>query len=1223
MKLQFIPIDYDYFDFQGRNYAKIIGRDEKGKRICIIDECPVYLWAILKEKISKEEIEKLTKKIQKIQLDVKGRKTRVEKVELHKKNFLSKPVQALKVFATNYKDLHDIASQIDFEEVEKRRGYDLGYTTHYIIEKKLIPLNWYEIEGELLSNSEEFGGIDMSLDVDMCVKVKEISKLKENIISEKFRPKVLAYDIETDEIALGEGEILMISLVSDNFKKVITWKGNKGTDDSIIYVKNESELIEKFIELVREISPDFLVGYFSDGFDLPYIKARAEKFNIKLALGLDESQPKFSRGVTLTGKINGIVHIDLLKFIKTAYSQYMQSETLSLNEVSKEFLGDTKKDFKFKHSSKIENHEWEKYYEYNLHDSVLTFQLFEKFWPDILEFSRVIQEPPFSVSRNGMSSNVEDYILHNLERFNEIPEKKAGYNEIGERKEREKYEGAFVFEPIPGLYENVAFFDFTSSYGSTIVTYNLSKSTFLESPSKNSYSIETGGKKVYFTKKPGFFPEMLKEIIEKRKQFKKELKENPDAIKRARSNSFKLLANAAYGYQGFFGARYYCLEAAAATAAFARKAIQDSIEKINKAGYEVIYSDSVDGKTKIIIKNGTKIYEEYIENLFEKKDYENLGKEYNSKEKIEVLTLDDKGNSVFKPINYIMRHKTDKKMFRVNFTNNWYIDVTEDHSLMGYQSSKFNSSKINKENPLNRIIEIKPEEIKTKANTIISLKRIPNENPESKDFPKEVYEFMGYFIGDGSFMRSKENQKNNKDYYLRLSLGLDKEEVFNKLITPLINQGYIKNYWWSKTRKGDLTMNGLKLIRLLSQDFRDTEGKKNIPKWLFNEKEENIASFLRGLFSADGCVMIRNKAPIIKYTSVKEDYIKEVRKLLYRVGISHSVFKENSVNKYKTEEKTFCGGTFSKNIILKNKEDFAKKVGFILERKNKLANIKTKNGQKKSIRNFEFDLQSVKEIKQIKTPEYVYDIEVEKNHKFFANYTLVHNTDSIAFLLKNTSRTQAANFLKKLNSELPGIMELEIEGFFKRGLWVTTRAGTTGAKKKYALIDEDNKIKIRGFETVRRDWCKLARVTQNKVLKLILEEGNEKKALEYTKEVVKRIKNREVKQDEILIRTQLKKSISEYKAISPHVIAAKKMKEQEIPVSEGNLIEYYIADTEGKKTKLVRDKVKLPSEKGEYEIKYYLEKQILPAVENIFQVFGINIKEIVDGKRQDDLKKWF
>jgi len=33
MKTKFIPIDYDYFDWQGRNYTKIIGRNEKGQRM--------------------------------------------------------------------------------------------------------------------------------------------------------------------------------------------------------------------------------------------------------------------------------------------------------------------------------------------------------------------------------------------------------------------------------------------------------------------------------------------------------------------------------------------------------------------------------------------------------------------------------------------------------------------------------------------------------------------------------------------------------------------------------------------------------------------------------------------------------------------------------------------------------------------------------------------------------------------------------------------------------------------------------------------------------------------------------------------------------------------------------------------------------------------------------------------------------------------------------------
>ncbi|MCH7665200.1 MAG: hypothetical protein IH936_04625, partial [Acidobacteria bacterium] len=116
----------------------------------------------------------------------------------------------------------------------------------------------------------------------------------------------------------------------------------------------------------------------------------------------------------------------------------------------------------------------------------------------------------------------------------------------------------------------------------------------------------------------------------------------------------------------------------------------------------------------------------------------------------------------------------------------------------------------------------------------------------------------------------------------------------------------------------------------------------------------------------------------------------------------------------------------------------------------------------------------------------------------------------------------------------------------------------------------------------------------------------------------RKLKSREIDKEDIMINTQLKKPLSEYRNISPHVIAARKMIERETPVSQGGMVSYFIAETREKK-KLVRDKVKLPDEKGKYNIKYYLERQILPAVENIFQVFDININEIIEGKKQTKL----
>jgi len=70
METTFIPLDYGSFDWQGRNYVKITGRDDKGKRVCVIDSFKPYLWAILKEGTSEKKINELRKK-----LSVVGRNT--------------------------------------------------------------------------------------------------------------------------------------------------------------------------------------------------------------------------------------------------------------------------------------------------------------------------------------------------------------------------------------------------------------------------------------------------------------------------------------------------------------------------------------------------------------------------------------------------------------------------------------------------------------------------------------------------------------------------------------------------------------------------------------------------------------------------------------------------------------------------------------------------------------------------------------------------------------------------------------------------------------------------------------------------------------------------------------------------------------------------------------------------------------------------------------------
>ena len=76
------------------------------------------------------------------------------------------------------------------------------------------------------------------------------------------------------------------------------------------------------------------------------------------------------------------------------------------------------------------------------------------------------------------------------------------------------------------------------------------------------------------------------------------------------------------------------------------------------------------------------------------------------------------------------------------------------------------------------------------------------------------------------------------------------------------------------------------------------------------------------------------------------------------------------------------------------------------------------------------------------------------------------DTDSVVAIIGTKTKEDVLRFLKDFNSKLPESMELELEDFYKRGVFVGRKVekGTAGAKKKYALISESGRIKIRGFE---------------------------------------------------------------------------------------------------------------------------------------------------------------
>jgi DNA polymerase I len=106
----------------------------------------------------------------------------------------------------------------------------------------------------------------------------------------------------------------------------------------------------------------------------------------------------------------------------------------------------------------------------------------------------------------------------------------------------------------------------------------------------------------------------------------------------------------------------------------------------------------------------------------------------------------------------------------------------------------------------------------------------------------------------------------------------------------------------------------------------------------------------------------------------------------------------------------------------------------------------------------------------------------------------------------------------------------------------------------------------------------------------------------------------------LAIQTQLRKSIEDYVSIGPHVAIAKRMQDKGLPVGIGSMIEYVIIEGKGKNER-IRDKARLPDEvkEGGYDAEYYIDHQIVPAVETIFNVFNIPKDEIIESKKQKKL----
>lgn len=160
----------------------------------------------------------------------------------------------------------------------------------------------------------------------------------------------------------------------------------------------------------------------------------------------------------------------------------------------------------------------------------------------------------------------------------------------------------------------------------------------------------------------------------------------------SQSNSIKVLNNTFYGQVSSFRNSFYDINIAGGITAAGRRNLKLVKGFVENKGFHIAYGDSVTADTPILCRIENKIIYRTIEDLFN--DYSDIisigEKEYIILSNPVIEVWSDQG---FTAINKIIRHKTNKKIYRIT-TQSGIVDVTEDHSLLDVNGNKISPKDI-------------------------------------------------------------------------------------------------------------------------------------------------------------------------------------------------------------------------------------------------------------------------------------------------------------------------------------------------------------------------------------------------------------------------------------------------------------------------------------------------------------------------------------------------
>lgn len=393
----------------------------------------------------------------------------------------------------------------------KIHEHDADSILQFLTEQDIRFCNWCQV---LCMNSPEKV---TSCDRELVAMSKNIHGYTSKRVA---NPLILSFDIESYSVnhmsskpdpTHPGNKTFQISCIlwrhgSDDISKYILTLGKldekkTGDDVNIIEYKNEHKLLLGFKDFLREHNPNVIIGFNIFGYDIPYLYGRAKHLNIVSEfskqgfllngegsiIAVKWSSSAFKNQSFEYLDVEGRVWVDFLPLIRRDYPNF---STYTLKAVATNILKTVHKDplsikdmwegydIVFDPKSKASISKKKKILsaiaKYCVQDSFVVLKLCIKLhsWIGLCEMASICNVSIFTLFTQGQQIRVFSQVYANCKNEYVIDSK----NYISSD---DNYQGATVVDPIPGVYNKVVPFDFSSLYPTTQIAYNIDYSTLV------------------------------------------------------------------------------------------------------------------------------------------------------------------------------------------------------------------------------------------------------------------------------------------------------------------------------------------------------------------------------------------------------------------------------------------------------------------------------------------------------------------------------------------------------------------------------------------------------------------------------------------------------------------------------------------------------------------------------------------------------------------------